>query len=428
MESLAFVCPVPCGPCGLGRRQAVVDSGVSTRASRGFTLVRKRRVRAASVTLCQVTGVSGSGDSAGPDVTVVESVPEMLQAAQAGDLDRLGALIEAGSSPSEADENGWSALMWAARSGHADAVDFLIGKGADVGAENKFKSTALHHAAHWGFPDIVTTLLDTLAEQMDAPEEELVDVRNQFGWTPLHWAGKAGMAAAGSVLLQRGADVNAKNLFGNTPLHEAINSGDMDVINVILNAIAKVDRALVNEQNGEGETPIVSAAYLGSEEVVKLLLESGADVTVPDSKGFTPLHRASRGGHAEVVEILLENETAKSEIDLDAATLDDQVTALHEAARWGHVDTIEILMKAGADSSRQNVSGESPLHSAVMWGRDWGSSDCAELLLENGADLYLKDFSGKTPIDVAADGLDPEDLEDSEVYELLQSAKASLVT
>lgn len=425
MTTPAFALPAPCAS---GVRHAAAHGSLSTRAFPRFILLRERRARASNVTVCQAAGAPGGSGPlglGGADGTVVESAPEMLEAATAGDLDRLRALITAGSSPSEADADGWSALMWAARSGHADAVEFLIREGADVGVGNKFKSTALHHAAHWGFPDIVVTLLEALSEQKGVPEEELVDVRNQFGWTPLHWTGKAGMAAAGTVLLERGADVNAKNLFGNTPLHEAINSGKEDIIRVILDAIAKRDPALVNEQNGEGETPIVSAAYLGSEEVVSLLLESGADVSIPDSKGFNPLHRAARGGHAEVVEILLENETSKGRLDLDAATLDDRVTALHEAARWGHTEVVETLMKCGADANRQNVSGESALYCAVIWGRDWGSSDCAEVLLENGADPTLPDASGRTPVDVAMEGLDAEDLEDSEVYQLLQTTKAS---
>jgi ankyrin repeat protein len=366
-------------------------------------------------------GVGGDSDE--------PPMPPMLEAAKAGDVGELRRLMAAGCSPDFCDDDGWSALMWAARAGRPAAARTLLDAGADAWAGNKFRSTALHHAAHWGSSELVMMLLDAMADG-GADRGSAVDVRNQFAWTPLHWAGKAGMAGAAAVLLEAGADMGAKNVFGNTPLHEAVNSADLTTVRLLLDAIAAGGRALsVNERNGEDETAVVSAAYLGSEAVVSLLLERGCDPALADRNGFTPLHQAARGGHVEVVELLLRHRagSAPGGNVVHAATVGEAVTPLHEAARWGRCDVMELLVGAGADPNARNARGETPLHCAALWGRDWSAPEGVELLLRAGADptAATTTASEETPLDYAASRSDPDDLEDVEVYVLLQEATAA---
>ncbi len=62
-----------------------------------------------------------------------------------------------------------------------------------------------------------------------------------------------------------------------------------------------------NSVDAEKQTPLHWASGKGHVEVVKLLLEKGADLIAANSSGWTPLHWASENGHVEVVKLLLEN-------------------------------------------------------------------------------------------------------------------------
>jgi hypothetical protein len=98
------------------------------------------------------------------------------------------------------------------------------------------------------------------------------------------------------VLLERGADPNARDGDGRTVLHYAVKSLNRDVVALVVRG------GNVNARDVRGETPL---RYLVREcarwesgqcrEIAMLLLEHGADPTVPDARGATPLDSARRG-------------------------------------------------------------------------------------------------------------------------------------
>lgn len=344
--------------------------------------------------------------------SVSKNVPQGVVSVCAfeGDLAKLQAELK--KSPENANESnadGWTALMWACRAGKVDCVELLLASGADLRAANKFESTSMHHAAHWGHVSVIETLLRTVGTAVE--RKELIEARNKFGWTPLHWAGKGGHAAAAKTIMEAGGDPRAVHMFGNTPLHEAVNSGNVDVVKVML------PKSNVNAQNGEGETPLMSAAYLGFADVVRALLDAGADMHLQDKEGNTPLHRAARGGHEDVVEDLLR---AGAEVNIPAG--DIRSTPLHEAARWGRFDIVQLLVDHNADVNCANSDGDTPLHMAAVWGRSWDDSECIEILLRNRADYEIRNKAGLTALEVAKIGCDAEEFADSEVATAFREA------
>lgn len=109
-------------------------------------------------------------------------------AAYEGKVDEVKELLSNGANVDEPNDSGWTAMMWAARGGQPEVMKVLNDEGADLYAQNKFGSTPLHAAAHWGNAQATELLLGWI-------EAGKIDTTNAFGWTALHWAGKGGHPA-----------------------------------------------------------------------------------------------------------------------------------------------------------------------------------------------------------------------------------------
>jgi ankyrin repeat protein/cell wall assembly regulator SMI1 len=106
------------------------------------------------------------------------------------------------------------------------------------------------------------------------------------------------------LLLARGASAKKLSLGGGwTPLHFAAQSGNVDSVQLLLDAGADV-----NARAQAGQTPILMAASAGGSApgMLQLLLRRGAKVNVPDMQGETALHHAIRGGNLEAAKLLIE--------------------------------------------------------------------------------------------------------------------------
>ncbi len=146
---------------------------------------------------------------------------------------------------------------------------------------------------------------------------------------------------------------------------------------------------------GAGEH-LLAAARDGQAEVVRSLLQDGADVNAAGGDGLTALHLAAEGGHRTVAEALLSAGAA-----VDAGTRIGRYTSLHVAARGGHGAVVAHLLEAGSDpNARTTNSGVTALHLAAA-AIDGGSAVAA--LLDHGADPNAREgSSGQTPLMFAA--------------------------
>ncbi len=196
--------------------------------------------------------------------TVTLSSPtRLLEAAAAGDVERVRAQLAARTPVDSRNEQGKTALMLAAEGGHTAVVRLLLEAGAEVSANDAREDTAYALAALGNHPETVGVLLDA------------------------------------------GADRVGTKAFGGTPLIAVSERGYVEVVREIL----KRPNIPVNHVNNLGWTALIEAVILGDggprhQEIVRLLLAAGADASITDRAGKTPLTLARERGYSEIASII----------------------------------------------------------------------------------------------------------------------------
>jgi len=148
----------------------------------------------------------------------------------------------------------------------------------------------------------------------------------------------------------------------------------------------------LEKPNGNGWMPLNLATYNGHLEVVKLLLDNGADLAVRDKYGATSLNCASANGHLEVVKLLLDK-------GADISVRDKyEATPLNCASANGHLEVVRLLLDKGADISVRDKYGATSLNCASANSH----LEVVRLLLNNGADSAVPDYGGWTPLNVSS--------------------------
>lgn len=195
-----------------------------------------------------------------------------------------------------------------------------------------------------------------------------VDAKDD-GWTALQLSAQKGHTEAVSLLLDKGADVNALNGNGYTPLLLAAMDGQVEVAKVL---VAK--GADLKAQTTSGVGVLHAAAQGGQAAIVELLLAKGLDANLPSRDGATPVFYAAASGKVEVVRLLV---ARKARLTSPAG----QSTVLHQAAMSGDVPTIEYLLTKGVLVNAKDLRGQTPLARAV----EKGHTAAAEALKKRGA-------------------------------------------
>jgi ankyrin repeat protein len=137
-----------------------------------------------------------------------------------------------------------------------------------------------------------------------------------------------------------------------------------------------------------GIRPVYRASVLGREEVLAVLLESGADVNATTERGTHPLHAAAQNGYARILDRLL---TAGAPINVSNEA---GQTPLVFAIRFGHQSLAELLVARGASTQTVDAFGRTPLHYAAGAGR----LEATRFLVENGTPLDVVDLHGYTAL------------------------------
>ncbi|CAH1798858.1 unnamed protein product, partial [Owenia fusiformis] len=179
-------------------------------------------------------------------------------------------------------------------------------------------------------------------------------------------------------------------------LHKSINCGD----------ITEVKKLVVQDININYElyynTPLTLAARLGHVDILKVLIEADADVDKAGCayKQCTPLIYAAKyheniSSAAEMIAILLE-----AGADVNKADILRHRTPLHWAAFIGNLEGVKHLVNAGADVNTMDTHERTALHRAVE-NTTANRSDIIRYLVNNGSNIDAKDVDGWTPLTIS---------------------------
>uniref|UniRef100_L2GDQ2 Nacht and ankyrin domain protein n=1 Tax=Colletotrichum fructicola (strain Nara gc5) TaxID=1213859 RepID=L2GDQ2_COLFN len=376
-------------------------------------------------------------------------------------------------------------LYCAVRAGEKFTVKFLL----DNGGEPDYRyepsgRTLLHLAVSMGNKPMVLLLLENganidpcgcdvsplkLALRCGAEEISKVllekganlNITDDRGHTALHVAAQKGCVKLVETIVDMGADISCTDLQGSTPLSLACKNQNHDVAAFLFDRGARIEedessnvahpyteglhkqvaqllQLDANEINGRdelGRTPLFEACHLGALDIVKSLLERGADATVTDNQGQTALFAVQRS-HVHsglLVRVLVEaradpmRQNTMGKTFLDASygfpTLDirrrkhifERVgqrlldegyglfnrTLLAHAAVSNDVPEVAFLLYLGANPDMKDSQGDTILHDIVRAGYAGTRSHIICLLLEGGADAGILNADNSTPLDLA---------------------------
>ena len=320
------------------------------------------RLEASRVVLAAALASAGaaSGASLGPG---------LIEAVRADDPAGVAALLDRGANPNAREEDGSTALSWAAIRGNAKTASRLLKAGADP------------------------------------------NLRNALGVSPLSIAIENGVSEVAQLLVRHGADPNAARESGETPLMTAARLGQVRLMELLLDRGAEVNA----RERKFGQNALMWAA--GTPAGVRLLIDRGADVLVTTKSWdvrytiYTPNtftlgktgipwntdgeYVSRRGGQnalffsirkrdLESVGMLLE-----AGIDVNQPAADGTTPLLASLYNW---------VPIGADF-RQGRLGPAPAGSSQRFGPDW---EIASLLLDRGASVTDRDAAGYTPLHAAS--------------------------
>jgi ankyrin repeat protein len=203
----------------------------------------------------------------------------------------------------------------------------------------------------------------------------------------------------------------------------AVKNGNVEIMKELLQSGADVNLRSSSYLVG----PLHVAAMKDDKEALQELLKKGADVDLKDGVDKAPIHYASKKGHIEALQELIKcgadvnlkgrrckapihyaskgghtealRELIKYGADVNLKDWDDKAP-IHYASAGGHTEALQEIIKCGADVNLKDLNSKAPIHYAIEGGYD----ETARELIKSGADVNIKDGWGKAPICYATEG------------------------
>jgi len=342
--------------------------------------------------------LSSSGDTA------------LMLAARTGTTDAIKVLVETGANVNAKESwGGTTPLMFAAAERHPAAVKLLIDRGADVSARSNFVAAANGRGFEGRTPS---------APKTGQAVEEFAS-----GWlTPLMFAAREGDVESARLLVAAGADVNATAADGKDALGLAVFNGNYDVASFLVDS-----KSNVNKADTQGFTPLFWAVDRRNMEtapnfpwmvtadpmpLIRALLDAGANPNAlvnntprgrmregsPRIVFATALMRAAFAADLELVKLLLERGADPTIVSRDGETMVSAAAGLafiHGYHRGRspaeRLQVVKLFVAIGNDVNQPDDYGITPLMAAG----NYGDVAIIQYLIDAGADLSAHDLGKK---------------------------------
>ena len=268
-----------------------------------------------------------------------------------------------------------TALFAAIRNNNLTEIKKNLDNGADPNQADKDGDNLLMYAALYASADVMQLLLDKGADP---------NAKNREGETPLMWS--VPHPEKIKKLLQQGAVVNARAVTGNTALLVAcVGSGQSDLIRLLVEQGAD---PLV--KNNRGETALMRAALFGDTMTLSYLLDRGIDINARATDSTTALINAIFNVNREATIFLLER---GADADLIGAF---GLTAVSAAVTYNDMASIRAILKHAKNIDAVDRDG----YSSLMWAayNEHDNIEIIQALLDRGASIHLKAKNGTTAL------------------------------
>ena len=392
----------------LAARGAARDAGNQPRGSAGIS--RRRAPWLVALSIGTAIGIAAQTSDSVPSEAEAGGSTPLHESVRRNDLAAVNAVIARGADVNAPTRYGVTPLGLAALNGNTAIIRRLLDAGANPNAATPGGETALMTAARVGRADAVTLLLDRGAavDAKTSPREQ----------TALVWAVTENHPEVVALLVAHGADVNARTAVTMpkgqyTPARAGFAAGTGLVR----------QRALPTPEGGM--TPLLFAVRDGNRDMMRLLLDLGADIEQPSGNHTSPLVIALLNGQVGLaMELLARGANPNAADDYHRAALFAAIE-LRNANRGtllfgdgrDSLDLITLLLEKGADPDLRTST--TPVHGWMQIDPSWvnfdgqtpfiraalsGDIDVMRLLLAHGADPNIATKEGTTAL-MAASGI-----------------------
>lgn len=186
-------------------------------------------------------------------------------------------------------------FLAAAAQDDAVAVQEMLAQGVDIESRDANGRSALLLATHHNAINVARVLIDAGAN---------VNAMDNITDSPFLYAGAEGRLEILQMTLSQGADLTSVNRYGGTALIPAAHHGHVETVRELLKTQIDIDHV-----NNLGWTALLEAIILGDGgptyiEIVRMLIEAGADINIADENNVTPLAHATTGNYSEIADML----------------------------------------------------------------------------------------------------------------------------
>ncbi|KAJ5074031.1 ankyrin repeat-containing protein [Anaeramoeba ignava] len=282
------------------------------------------------------------------------------------------------------------------------ALKYLIEKKKlDINIQDKYQNTALHQAVVGQSAESIMYLLDHGAN---------INAQNSRGFSPIFLAVRYESLQLVSILLEKGAQIDIMNWQGTSLLHFASIIGNRSCVDALLNH-PEMTQDTINKCKTDGKTPLHLAAQSGNLDVIKLLIQHGARVNEKYDNHSILYIAILHGDYAEIVSYFLKyaffkNSQNISEKDRQSRLLLDDVcvphtfTEIHLAIKYRRYDCLRTLLQSNKfDPNVVDSYDRTPL----IYAAKKSSLNGLRYMIKFGANLSAKNLDKKTAVDITTD-------------------------